>query len=596
MKRRRRRKQVSPAWPKARNARCRGKCWVNEEIFLSSLPKARAQRKRSAIKEQHRTCDLTSVLADKIPTSVVVMSDLNPIAPQEPRPIVRSEGVTETERYLKRLCDRSFLSLWSYSGVFRDQGRTDGRGDGKEVADLLVVFENHIIIFSDKHIRFPRSGDLKADWSKWFKKAVLKSAKQVWGAERWLRDFANRLFLDRQCTVPFPIDLPDIKNAIFHRIVVAHDASRCCQERLGGSGSLMIESSLLGDEHLEHPFTIGRIDPDRGFVHVLDDTTLDIVLTTLDTVSDFVAYLSKKEALLTGNIAISAAGEEELLAEYVALINKEGDHDFIFPKKLNFILLPEGGWAKFLASTEREAQLAANRVSYLWDGLIERFAGHLLAGTQYIPAERFRTSRNISEHEKSYRWLARENRTRRRLLARSLVSLIEQTPANYRATRVMKPSRPGDPYFAFLLLPRVPTVSDSEYREARGSLLGACCQITKLMFPDAKHIIGLATESGTIDSGRSEDFCHLDASEWSEEMNEHAKSLQRDQNLLTNTKTFAGREFEYPKKSKNQPTHRNISRNSPCYCQSGKRYKRCHGAGLFTKKRRRFEESEEIED
>jgi hypothetical protein len=159
----------------------------------------------------------------------------------------------------------------------------------------------------------------------------------------------------------------------------------------------------------------------------------------------------------------------------------------------------------------------------------------------------------------------------------------------------MKPSRPGDPYFVFLLLPHLPNVPENEYREARGNMLGACCQIAKLMFPDAKHIVGLATESGK-GSGRSDDFCHLDASEWSEEMNEYAKSLQRDLNLLTNTKTFAGREFEYPKRSKNRPTHRNISRNSPCYCQSGKRYKRCHGAGLFSKKRRKLEESEEIED
>lgn len=514
------------------------------------------------------------------------MSDTNHIPPQEPRPIVRSEGVTETERYLKRLCDRSFLSLWSYSGVYRDQGRTDGKGDGKEVADLLVVFENHIIIFSDKYIRFPITGNLQTDWSKWFRKAILQSAKQVWGAERWLRDFPRRLYLDRQCKVHFPIDLPDIKNATFHRIVVAHDASRYCQEAMGGSGSLMVKSSLVGEEHLQQPFTIGRIDLARGYVHVLDDTTLDIVLTTLDTVSDFVAYLSKKERALTGNVVVLAAGEEELLAEYVARINNDGDHDFIFPKKVDLIFLPEGGWTDFLASAERKEQLSANKVSYLWDEIIERFAGHLLAGTQYIPAEQFRVTRNISEQEKSYRWLARENRTRRRLLARGLISLIEQTPADHRATRVMKPSRPGDPYFVFLLLPHLPNVSESEYREVRGSMLAACCQVAKLIFPDAKHIVGLATESGTRKSaGRSEDFCHLDASEWSEEMNDQAKSLQRDLNLLTKTKTFAGREFEYPKTQAIRPTHKNISRNSPCYCQSGKRYKRCHGAGLFSRKR-----------
>ena len=67
--------------------------------------------------------------------------------------ISRADGITESERYLKTLCDRTFLSLWSYPGVYRDQGRS-GKGHGKEVCDLLVAFENHIIIFSDKDCAF----------------------------------------------------------------------------------------------------------------------------------------------------------------------------------------------------------------------------------------------------------------------------------------------------------------------------------------------------------------------------------------------------------------------------------------------------------
>jgi hypothetical protein len=58
----------------------------------------------------------------------------------QPAPVQPAEGVTDAERYLAKLCRRSFLSLWSYPGVFRDQG------GGKEVCDLLVVFDNHIII------------------------------------------------------------------------------------------------------------------------------------------------------------------------------------------------------------------------------------------------------------------------------------------------------------------------------------------------------------------------------------------------------------------------------------------------------------------
>ncbi len=106
----------------------------------------------------------------------------------------RGEGVTDAERYLKRLCDRSFLSLWSYAGIYRDQWLRGGVKEGKEVCDLLVVFENHIIIFSDKDCVYKMGDDPAINWQRWFKKAVQKSSDQIWGAERWLKTNPSRLF------------------------------------------------------------------------------------------------------------------------------------------------------------------------------------------------------------------------------------------------------------------------------------------------------------------------------------------------------------------------------------------------------------------
>lgn len=105
----------------------------------------------------------------------------------------RAMGVTPAERYLKDLCDHSFLSLWSYSGVYRDQGTTSARQIGKEVCDMLVVFENHILIFSDKYCEFPQSSDIDLNWSRWFRRAILASADQIFGAERWIRTNPHRL-------------------------------------------------------------------------------------------------------------------------------------------------------------------------------------------------------------------------------------------------------------------------------------------------------------------------------------------------------------------------------------------------------------------
>lgn len=80
------------------------------------------------------------------------------------------------------MCERSFLTLWSYAGVFRDQGKR-ASGDGKEICDLLVVFDRHVIVFSDKDIEFGSTAELTVSWSRWYRAAVVDGARQVWGAE-----------------------------------------------------------------------------------------------------------------------------------------------------------------------------------------------------------------------------------------------------------------------------------------------------------------------------------------------------------------------------------------------------------------------------
>jgi hypothetical protein len=268
--------------------------------------------------------------------------------------IHRRDGITTAERYLKRLCDHSFLSLWSYAGVYRDQFDSPTAKIGKEVCDLLVVFENHILIFSDKDCVYPDGQDEELNWRRWYKRAVQKSAEQIWGAERWIKSHPQRLFLDVGCTQPFLFPLPDMSSAIFHRIIVAHGASEKCKAIYGGSGSLMMDSTLIGksDTKRTQLFTIGQIEPSKGFVHVFDDTTLKIVMGKLDTVTDFVQYLSRKERLMTSGVAVLVTGEEELLGHYLMDVNSDGEHDFIIPPDVDAITFVEGIWEEFIESRQ----------------------------------------------------------------------------------------------------------------------------------------------------------------------------------------------------------------------------------------------------
>lgn len=467
--------------------------------------------------------------------------------------IQRNLGITDSEKYLNRLCDKIFLSLWSYPGLYRDQGN---KGTGKEICDLLVVFGNHILIFSDKDIKYPNSGDASKDWNRWFKRAVMKSADQIWGAERWLKDFPDRVFLDKECTQKFPIPLPPVDHMKIHRIVVAHGMSKKFIRELGGSGSLIIAPDIIGNMHLidknrkelpNSPYSIGQINPEKGFVHVLDDTSLDILLNTLDTISDFVAYLEKKEKfILFGKLRL-AAGEEELLAYYLQDVNDDEEHDFVFDEDMNedgaTIALGEGFWDEFKAHPQRIAQIKANKISVLWDQIIENFNAHIMAGTLQYTTD---TENRELESEKLMRLMARETRTRRRLLASKFAEILQATPIIHRRIRVVNPSYEGDPFYVFLFLRRPPRIPFQTYRKTRIALLDNCCMVTKLIYPDAKDIIGIATEPGLNNGGRSKDALYLDARDWTDEKQEEAINLQQDLNILVNTMSQRGVVPEYP--------------------------------------------------
>lgn len=492
---------------------------------------------------------------------------------KESPPIKRSHGVTHAERHVQALCERTFLSLWSYAGVHRDQGT-----GGKEVADLLVVFGDDLIVFSDKDCAFPDTGDTALDWARWFKRAVFKGAEQAWGAERWIRTHPDRLFLDEACTDPFPLDLPLPDQMRFHHIVVAHNATERCRKHFGGgSGSLMINNQVVDADHTSltgpalGPFVVGDLDPTRGFVHVFDDTTLDVVLNSLDTVADFTAYLIRKEDLLRSGKVVVIAGEEELLARYQMNLDEDGGHGFDIPDDVNGFVLDEGHWLEFENSDQYKARVAANEISYAWDRLIETFNTHIIEGRYYTatdPAPRVR--------EKIVCFLTSENRFRRRILARNLIEMIEGFPIDnpdWKNARIVPPGLPHELYYVFLVVGQPTFVnSNSEYRKFRGSLLEAYCTAAKHICPDATDIIGIATEPGHFER-RSEDALWLDARDWTEEMAANAKRLHEETGLFSEITTFGLLEKEFPEPvviPKNP-------RNKPCPCGSNRKYKHCCG-------------------
>jgi hypothetical protein len=478
--------------------------------------------------------------------------DYGPVRPT----IVRSEGTTKSEQYLSKLCDRSFLNLWSYPNLFKS--------DGKELCDLLVVCGDHIIVFSDKTIAWPSVDYEQLAWKRWCKRAIMKSVDQIRGAERWISKFPDRIFLDQKCTQRLPLLLPPIERRKVHGIVVALGAGEACKKYFGeGIGSLMITPSVQGDAHWKDeivaPFVVGDIDPSGAFIHVLDDATLDIVMQELDTITDLTAYLSKKENLIRSKKLLTATGEEELVAYYMTHMNLQGEHDFTKPDGTSLdqndhISFSSGFYENLLRNPQYLAKKSADRDSYVWDRLIEAFTDHMLAGTTIVHSDNVKS---ISDMEQGVRHMALVPRYIRSIWGERLLDALHQGKTTDRFTRAFLPGpteRNRDTGFFFMTL-AVPNLEladgYNQYRKTRRNMLEVYALAFLRKFPNLKQIVGIATEppSGASKLGSSEDMIIARPPEWTSELLDTLEERKKIYGIAQegNYKEYEIQRDEFPK-------------------------------------------------
>ncbi len=455
--------------------------------------------------------------------------------------IIKQQGFNQSEIYLANLCEKTFLNLWSYPNVYTDEGKRSEKGDGKELCDLLVVFGHNIIIFSDKDIGFKDTGNIETDWGRWVKRAVLKSANQLYGAESWIRDKADRIYLDSKCKNKFPLPFPDSELIKIHRIAVAKNATARFSSILPGSGSLIIDPSIKGDEHLKNPFMIGIPVPNKPFIHVFDDVALNVVLKELDTISDFVGYLEKKEEFITSGKLMSAAGEEDLLAHYLMSAKKDQQPGFYIEEKHKAVIL-EGQYDYLRTLPQYHHGKQLDKTSYFWDAFIEHFGKHALGGTLLCEIEK-----PLADMTLALQIMASERRTARRVLSRSILEKVNTAPENKKAVRILaSPTNPSCGYI-WLLLPIPPQAQSYEdYREYRKNYLYIYCTSAKLLYPNFEIIVGVATEPRG--GGGGEDMIYLDTTNWQESDYKQAEQDRNDFRVLlpSNVQQFSGKEYQYP--------------------------------------------------
>lgn len=406
-------------------------------------------------------------------------------------------GATESERYLAKMARRAFLNFWSYSNPYTDEG------GGKELCDFLVVFGSDVIIFSDKHCEFPKHADIKVAWYRWYRSAIEKSAKQLAGAASFVERFPERIYLDSGCEHPLPIPIASSDRLKIHLIAVTRGSAEAAKKfwKNNSSSSLLINTLVAGSNHKENPFMVGRPIDSRRFVHVLDEMTLDIVLNELDTASDFVRYLAKKEEYLLNNATdFIVSGEEELLASYLMnpLPDFKGFSFPAIPSNEKLVFFEEGVWDRFSKSKAYASWKKANEISYEWDRLIEHQTAHIQSETAAVlfkPGDE--DLRDIRAHEVVLRVMAEEGRIARRILAKNHDDLLTKKTSDLAEDRWVRTLViPGGSRRAYVLLVliQMPGQDYDEYREARRASLLGYCRASRLRIEGIDEVVGIASE------------------------------------------------------------------------------------------------------
>jgi hypothetical protein len=498
-------------------------------------------------------------------------------------PINRGRGVTESERYLALLADRTFLDLWSYPNTFYEK-RVRGKGDGKELCDLLVVCGDDVIIFSDKSCGWPEHEDVNVSWARWYRRAIEKSVDQIRGAERWLRQFPDRIFIDSACTKPMPILLPPPDRARVHGIAIAIGAEKACQHFCDDDdGSLMILGPLKGKDHIDPkakaymPFAIGDVDPGGPFVHVFDEGALDLVMREMDTIADFTRYLQEREVFIREERVLHSPNEAELLAIYLQH-GDDGGHTFPTPSVLGAaddfkITLAQGSYAAFTESPPYQAKKRADQVSYVWDRLIGVFTENILAGTSVAI---YGEAPSALRAEPALRIMARENRTLRRALGAAFFGALEaaEQQAQDRFARVIMPfAGMADPAcgYVFLILAYPKTFELLEgyeqYRKVRAAMLEAYCASFLYDHRNLKRMVGVAVDASSRVTGRqggSEDLVAYEIDAWTPELEASVREQRAHFNVLNADRLQMSHLSvdEYPQSSPSSPMNRRERRSA----------------------------------
>jgi hypothetical protein len=279
--------------------------------------------------------------------------------------------------------------------------------------------------------------------------------------------------------------------------------------------------------------------------------SLVLILNELDTIADLTAYLCNRVKIFRSPLKFSVRGEEELVPIYFRGYSDE-TKDYDIARALlkasdtnpDYIAIDGGFWSDFVQRPEYRARIEQNKMSYLWDRLIEKFARHQIDGTgaSYKPE-------GWERHEGGMRYMALEPRAVRRGLSAQILDAIETFPENLDfGVRTLLPAD-GTKSVAYLFMQVCPIkdLDYDQYRSIRRELLMTYSLALLHDRPEIDRVVGIALEPPRLFSSAqiSEDMALAERAMNSPDVLATAKmrKTQLGLNQITRAGNWSVREF-----------------------------------------------------
>jgi hypothetical protein len=247
---------------------------------------------------------------------------------------------------------------------------------------------------------------------------------------------------------------------------------------------------------------------------VFDDVGLNAVLYELDTVSDFIGYLQKKEELFSKHIVV-ATGEEDLLAHYLTTMT-DGEHGFI-PEGETFdgLFVDESAYTGLTALPQYIRSKEANEVSYVWDEVIEYFTEVWRSGQVQYNVEK-------ADLERALRLMATPPRVVRRKLAAMLVQAVTKTPPGHQRCISVLDTDGDEIAYGVVCIAYDSGISMSEHQRRRHLIMDLYARSLRVRRPELKQALILGVQPIQEERG-NQDLALMSFSHWNEELEARTK-------------------------------------------------------------------------